>query len=180
MDLGSGIKLIHGDCLEEMKHIPDGSVDCVVCDLPYGTTACKWDSVIPFDKLWEQYNRITKINGVILLFGSEPFSTHLRISNIKHYKYDWIWEKSISTGFQHAKNMPLKNYEIISVFSNGSIGHKFFLGEKRMNYNPQGIVKVNEISKNSKNKWGNIVGKRPSQKEYFITEYKNYPKMILK
>ena len=173
------IQLIHGDCLVEMQNIPDKSVDAIICDPPYGTIACKWDVVIPFDKLWEQYNRIIKSNGVICLFGSEPFSSYLRMSDIKHYKYDWIWEKTTSTGFQHAKNMPLKNYEIISVFSNGSMGHKSLLGDKRMVYNPQDIVRVNKISKNTKNKWGSIAGKRPSHKERFVTEFENYPTMIL-
>ena len=77
------------DCLEGMKQIPDGSIDAIICDLPYGTTACAWDVVIPFDKLWEQYNRILKPQGVVALFGSEPFSTNVRMSNFKHYKYDW-------------------------------------------------------------------------------------------
>ena len=86
-------KIYNEDCLEGMKRIPDGSVDCVICDLPYGTTACAWDSVIPFDKLWEQYKRITKRNATIVLCGNEPFSTFLRVSNIKNWKYDWIWDK---------------------------------------------------------------------------------------
>ena len=172
-------RIYNEDCLEGMKRIPDQSIDCIICDLPYGTTSCKWDNILPFDKLWEQYNRIIKSNGVICLFGSEPFSSYLRMSNIKHYKYDWIWKKTTSTGFQHAKNMPLKNYEIISVFSNGSMGHKSLLGDKRMVYNPQDIVRVNKISKNTKNKWGSIAGKRPSHKERFVTEFENYPTMIL-
>ena len=82
-----------GDCLELMKDIPDGSVDLVLTDPPYGTTACKWDSVIPFEPMWEQLNRIIKPNGTICLFGSEPFSSALRMSNIKGYKYDWVWDK---------------------------------------------------------------------------------------
>ena len=97
------IELWHGDCLELMKDIPDGSVDMILCDLPYGTTACKWDTVIPFEPLWEQYNRIIKDNGAIVLFGSEPFSSKLRLSNIKNYKYDWVWEKSKGCNFTHAK-----------------------------------------------------------------------------
>ena len=87
------IELWHGDCLELMNNIPDKSVDMILCDLPYGTTSCKWDSVIPFGDLWQQYNRIIKDNSAIVLFGSEPFSSYLRMSNIKNYKYDWIWEK---------------------------------------------------------------------------------------
>ena len=89
--------LINGDCLEEMKKIESGSVDAIITDPPYGTTACKWDSVIPFELMWEQLNRIIKPNGAIVLFGSEPFSSALRMSNIKNYKYDWVWEKSIPT-----------------------------------------------------------------------------------
>ena len=110
------IKLYNGDCLEIMKNIPDKSVDMILCDLPYGTTACKWDTVIPFEPLWEQYNRIIKKNGAIVLFGSEPFSTELRHSNLKMYKYDWIWEKTKAAGFLNAHTRPLKAHEIISVF----------------------------------------------------------------
>ena len=108
--------IYNGDCLELMKDIEDESVDCIICDLPYGTTACSWDSIIPFDKLWEQYKRIRKDNAPIVLFGSEPFSTYLRMSNINEFKYDWIWQKNKATGFLNAKKQPLNDYEIISVF----------------------------------------------------------------
>jgi len=111
------INLLHGDCLELMKTIPSGSIDAIITDPPYGTTACKWDSVIPFDLMWEQLNRIIKPNGAIVLFGSEPFSSALRMSNIKNYKYDWIWDKSHGS-FATAKTQPLKRHEIISVFGN--------------------------------------------------------------
>jgi len=111
------INLLHGDCLELMKSIPDKSIDAVITDPPYGTTACKWDSVIPFDLMWEQLNRIIKDNAAIVLFGSEPFSSALRISNIKNYKYDWIWHKKRKTGFLNAKKRPLVSYEIISIFN---------------------------------------------------------------
>jgi site-specific DNA-methyltransferase (adenine-specific) len=110
------IDLYKGDCLEVMKNIPDGSVDAIICDPPYGTTACKWDSVIPFEPMWEQLNRIIKPNGAIVLFGSEPFSSALRMSNIKNYKYDWIWEKNVPTGTMLAKRQPMRKYESISVF----------------------------------------------------------------
>ncbi len=110
------IDLYKGDCLQVMKDIPDGSIDAIITDPPYGTTACKWDSVIPFDLMWEQLNRIIKPNGAIVLFGSEPFSSALRISNIKNYKYDWVWKKNLKTGFLNAKKMPLLNNELISVF----------------------------------------------------------------
>lgn len=100
-----------------MKQILDKSVDMILCDLPYGTTACKWDTVIPFDKLWEQYNRVIKDNGAIVLFGSEPFSSALRMSNIKNYKYDWVWNKKQTGNPFLAKKQPLKIHENIMVFN---------------------------------------------------------------
>ena len=112
----SEIKLYHGDCLELMKDIHDGSVDAIICDLPYGTTACKWYVVIPFEPLWAQYKRIIKKNGAIVLFGSEPFSSHLRLSNLKWYKYDWVWKKERGVGFQIAKYRPMMQTENVSVF----------------------------------------------------------------
>ena len=108
--------VFHGDCLEIMKSIPDRSVDMILCDLPYGTTKCKWDVIIPFDKLWEQYDRIIKPNGAILLFGQEPFSSYLRISNIKNFKFDFIWNKKFASNFAQAKKRPMNIQEIISVF----------------------------------------------------------------
>jgi len=112
------IELIHGDCLEVMKDIPDGSVDMILADPPYGTTACKWDSIIPLEPMWEQLKRIIKPNGAIVLFGSEPFSSSLRMSNIKQYKYDWVYVKSQAQNFLNAKKQPLRNNECISVFYN--------------------------------------------------------------
>ena len=112
----SGSALFQGDCLDIMPLIPDNSIDLILCDIPYGTTACKWDSVIPFDKMWEQLKRIRKDNTAILLFGSEPFSSNLRMSNMKEYKYDWIWDKKKPSTGLHANIMPLKKHEIISVF----------------------------------------------------------------
>ena len=109
-------KIYNIDCLEGMKHIPDGSIDAIICDLPYGTTACAWDSIIPFDQLWEQYKRIIKPNAPIVLFGSEPFSTYLRMSNIGWFRYDWIWEKTKAGNFALARKNPLKLHEVISVF----------------------------------------------------------------
>ena len=110
------IKLLQGDCLERMKEIESGSVDAIITDPPYGTTACKWDSVIPLEPMWEQLKRIIKPNGAIVLFGAEPFSSLLRCSNIKDFKYDWVWEKSKATGFLNSKKQPLRAHEIISVF----------------------------------------------------------------
>ena len=109
-------QLYNVDCLEGMREIDDKSIDMILCDLPYGTTQCKWDTVIPFEPLWEHYNRIIKDNGAIVLFGSEPFSSTLRLSNLRYYKYDWIWDKVKGTGFLNAKRQPMRNHELISVF----------------------------------------------------------------
>jgi site-specific DNA-methyltransferase (adenine-specific) len=125
-----------GDCLELMGKIEDQSVDMILADLPYGTTACAWDIVIPFEPLWYQYKRIIKSIGCIALFGSEPFSSFMRLSNLEMYKYDWIWKKSVGNGFVHAKNKPLKRHEIISIFSKGTTVHAS-QSKTRMVYNPQ-------------------------------------------
>jgi site-specific DNA-methyltransferase (adenine-specific) len=106
----------HGDCLEVLKTLPSESVDMVLADLPYGTTQCKWDNVIPFDILWGELSRVCKTSAAICMFGSEPFSSALRVSNFKMFKYDWIWEKNKSTGHLNAARMPMRAHEIISVF----------------------------------------------------------------
>ena len=108
--------MLNGDCLELMKDIADKSIDMILTDLPYGTTACKWDTIIPFEPLWEQYKRIIKDNGAIVLFGAEPFSSYLRMSNIKEYRYDWTWIKNRSGGAVSAACKPLSCVENISVF----------------------------------------------------------------
>lgn len=120
------IKLYKGDCLEIMKNIPDKSIDMILCDLPYGTTRCKWDSIIDLEKLWEQYNRIIKDNGAIVLFAQTPFDKVLGSSNLKMLKYEWIWEKTTATGHLNAKKMPMKAHENILVFY-----------KKLPTYNPQ-------------------------------------------
>lgn len=112
------IKLYQGDCLELMKNIPDKSIDMILCDLPYGTTRNRWDIVIPFEPLWEQYKRIIKENGIIVLFGSGMFTSDLMQSNRKMWKYNLIWEKTTSTGFLNAKRMPLRSHEDIIIFYN--------------------------------------------------------------
>ena len=129
LNLEEKVKLLHGDCLELMNNIPDKSVDMILCDLPYGVTQCKWDVIIPFDKLWEQYNRIIKNNGAVVLFGSEPFTSLLICSNLKNFKYNWIWQKNKVTGFLNAKKQPLNDNETISVFY-----------KKQCTYNPQMTV----------------------------------------
>lgn len=174
------IELWHGDCLELMKEIPDKSVDMILCDLPYGTTACKWDSIIPFEPLWEQYNRIIKDNGAICLFGSEPFSTKLRDSNFENYRYDWYWEKSKPSLYQHAKNRPMKSIETISVFCKSKWGHCSQLKSNRMIYYPQGIrengIKTVTQGYNSKR----LIGDREKQIGRQYMSYTGFPNDILK
>jgi DNA modification methylase len=133
------IKLLHGDCLELMKDIPDKSIDMILCDLPYGTTACKWDVVIPFEPLWKEYKRIIKDRGCIALFGSEPFSSHLRMSNIKGYKYDWYWNKGQGLNFATAKHRPLNDTECISIF--GKTVNYYPIMESAKKENIRGINK---------------------------------------
>lgn len=123
-------KIYNEDCLEGMKRIEDNSVDMILCDLPYGITACKWDVVIPFEPLWEQYERVIKDNGAIVLFGQEPFSSYLRMSNIKNYKYDWIWHKNRPSGMANAKYKPMTNHEIISVFCKNKTKYNPILEER--------------------------------------------------
>ena len=118
--------IVNADCLEAMKLIPDKSIDCIICDLPYGVTACKWDVVIPFDLLWEQYKRIIKPNGAIALFGSQPFTSALVMSNPKWYRHQWVWNKNNSAGFVTARIRPFAITEEISIF-----------GQLKVNYYPQ-------------------------------------------
>lgn len=157
------IKLMHGDCLELMKEIPSGSVDMILCDLPYGTTQNKWDSVIPFEELWEQYRKVIKNNGIIVLTAAQPFTSSLIMSNISMFKYVWYWRKNRATNVLNAKKMPLRDTEEICVFG-GSL------------YNPQGLLHKPSPSRNSKRDSENYgVG---TTKEY-IQEYTNYPKQTL-
>lgn len=155
-----------GDCLELMKDIPDGSIDMILCDLPYGVTECKWDTVIPFELLWEEYKRIIKYNGAVVLFGTEPFSSALRMSNIEMFKYDWIWDKIKGTGFLNANKQPMRNHEIISVFYN-----------KQCTYNPQKTVgHPNKKSFRSKNLQAEMYGRWNNDNMYESTE--RYPRSI--
>lgn len=166
------------DCLEGMKLITDKSIDCIICDLPYGTTSCKWDSVIPFEPLWEQYKRIIKDSGAIVLFGSEPFSTELRHSNLKMYKYDWIWQKNTVDGFFNSKYRPLKTIENISVFSKKQARAK---GDN-MVYYPQGLIQINKkvIDKRKIDSDGHNYHRNSLDNKEYIQEYTNYPTEILK
>ncbi len=158
------IQLLQGDCLEIMPQlIKDGvKVDAIIADIPYGTTACKWDSVISFTPMWDCLNKLIKDDGAIVLFGNEPFSSLLRCSNLKKYKYDWIWKKSNVMGFLNAKKRPLKEIENILVF-NSKI------------YNPQGLIKNSK----EKNRRGSQTDTLGNYNLINFSEYTNYPKTIL-
>ncbi len=132
------IQLFNEDCLENLKRMPDGYVDMVLCDLPYGTTACKWDIVIPLGPLWGLYNRVVKPGGAVVLFGSQPFTSLLGTSNLKYLKYSWVWVKSRPTGHLNAKHQPLTGFEDILVFY-----------KEKCVYNPQDLTKVSLVVKNS-------------------------------
>lgn len=175
-------KIYLGDCLELMKDIPDKSIDMILCDLPYGTTACKWDTIIPFEPLWKQYERIIKDNGAIVLTASQPFTSALVMSNIKMFKYEWIWEKSRSSNFMHSKFQPLKSHENVLIFSKFPSAQNS--ASKNMNYNPQ-FTRGNPYNKgrniidNMRHLQGgskigvcniNITGDRyPRSVQYFVT-----------
>ena len=163
------INLIKGECLEAMKQIPTGSIDAIITDPPYGTTACKWDSVIDFELMWEQLNRIIKPNGAIVLFGSEPFSSALRMSNIKDYRYDLIWNKIRAAGFLNANRMPLKQHENISLFY-----------KKLPTYNPQKYIDkpYDKTKYNGKEMKENVLGSYVSKSSKNNGE--RFPKSILK
>lgn len=164
-----------GDCLELMQKIPDKSVDMILCDLPYGTTACSWDTIIPFEPLWKQYWRIAKPNAAIVLTCCEPFSTRLRISNFEYYKYDWYWLKNRPNGWQHSKNKPMRKIENIAVFSKSTVSHDL---NRRMNYNPQGISDAGEGIVTA-SKHGKILGDRKNQIGKIYKSKTGFPTDIL-
>lgn len=176
------IRLICGECLEEMSKIPDSSIDMVLCDLPYGVTANRWDSVIPFDLLWEQYERVIKDDGVIVLFGREPFTSMLICSNLPLYRYSWTWVKEHPTGFLNSAYRPLQSTEDIVVFSKAKVGSN---ARNKIRYNPQGAVEVNKVKRNSVNSsWRNTFGYSVggnvlnSDKEY-VQRFTNLPNNVL-
>lgn len=175
----SKIDLQQGDCLELMKGIPDGSIDMILCDLPYGTTASKWDKVLPAERLWEQYLRIIKPKGAIVLFASGQFTNKLINSQNDIYRYKWIWEKTRSGNFINANNRPMTRYEEICVFSKGITANTENT-DLKMNYYPQGLVEINKIKKNGETKFGTMAGKRPSHKKVTVQKYTNYPNDVLK
>lgn len=172
------IKLLNGDCLELMKDIPSESVDMILCDLPYGTTANKWDKIINSEKMWKEYKRIITDKGAIVLFSSGQFTSKLINSNDELYRYKWVWIKNTKTNFVNANNRPMTQYEEICVFSKGITANSD-KRNKNMNYFPQGLIEVNREIKKSKNKFGNNAGERPSHKELVFQKYTNYPTDVL-
>jgi site-specific DNA-methyltransferase (adenine-specific) len=156
--------LMLGDCLERMRQIPDGSIDMVLCDLPYGTTSCAWDSVLPFVDLWEQYRRVC--TGAIVLTANQPFTSALVMSNPRAFKYAWAWIKTNCSGFANAKKQPLRQFEDVLVFY-----------ERQPTYNPQGVVKLDKPKTRTKDT-GAIMGRTGFKDGYEQTET-NYPKNVL-
>lgn len=159
------INLMQGDCLERMKEIPDGSVDMILTDPPYGTTACKWDSIIPLEPMWEHLKRVIKPNGAIVLFGTEPFSSLMRCSNLEQFKYDWVWKKPKGTGHLNAKRMPMNDIETISVFY-----------RKQCTYNPQFTEGVPYKAKSGKSSFD---GYGKDNRQGNDNKGKRYPKRLL-
>lgn len=159
--------LRHGDCLELMAGIPDGSVDMILCDLPYGTTACKWDTVIPFEPLWAHYRRVAKRNAAIVLTASQPFTSALIASNIKAFRHCWVWEKSRFANQMLAKVQPLKIHEDVVVFAT-----------ERPAYNPQGIVECNKTTKQGARVTDNNGG--GARATQYVQTHTNYPRSVLR
>ena len=173
------MKLMLGDCLERMSEIPDGSVDMVMCDLPYGTTACKWDSVIPFAPLWAHYWRVCKPNAAVVLTASQPFTSALGASQIERLKYAWVWEKTRATGHVHANNKPMKKHEDVLIFSRGTTVHAS-QSVARMNYFPQGLVKKETPTvRKSGGSSDSVMSARPSHRDV-IQLHEGFPDTILK
>jgi len=171
-------KIYNEDCLEGMKKIKDNSVDMILCDLPYGTTASNWDKIINAEKLWEQYERIIHDRGAIVLFSSGSFTNKLINSNAERYRYKWIWIKTRKGNFVNANNRPLTNYEEICIFSKGitaNTKHK----DRKMKYYPQGVIDTGGVIRKSAKKFGNMHGLRKSHKEVYISKRKNYPTDVL-
>lgn len=162
-------KLINGDCLQEMAKIPDESVDMVLCDLPYGTTACKWDTVIPFEPLWAAYKRVCKKNAAIVLTASQPFTSLLVASNVALFRHGWVWEKEQGVNFQLAKIQPLKTHEDVLVF-----------GHESPRYNPQGLMDC-FIAKSNAGKGGRLGHIASEEKrDTYVQTKTGYPRSIVK
>lgn len=173
------INLYNEDCLEVMKRLDDDSIDLVLTDPPYGTTSCKWDSIIPFEPMWNELKRITKSNSAIVLFGQEPFSSLLRCSNLSMFKYDWYWKKSRPSGFVNAKLKPLKDIEVISVFSAGKTANG---SKNNMKYYPQDLKEINIEWSRPEIYLDGDKGVNPARKSHKLNrviEKGGYPRQIL-
>jgi site-specific DNA-methyltransferase (adenine-specific) len=169
-------KLYKGECLDVMAKLPSQSVDMILCDLPYGCTDMSWDKIIPFEELWEAYWRLLKPNGSVVLTATQPFSSQLIMSQLEHFKYNWIWKKSRPSVHVHAKNRPMGNYEDVCVFSRSDISYN---AKNRMVYKPQGLVEIEPIIRNGHKKGGESVYRsRPSHGLYKQT-HTNYPRQVL-
>ena len=173
--IGEEMQLIHGDCLEVMKDIPDGSIDAIITDPPYQTTSCKWDIKIPFEPMWEQLKRIIKPNGAIVLFGSQPFTSALVMSNPKMFKYELVWVKSRPQGFAQAPYRFMTKTENILVFSGGGCAKN---ASQRMVFNPQGLIYRPKITKGKKANSSAHRMRKTDQVDY-VSEYTNYPNNLL-
>lgn len=173
------MQLHNGDCLDVMKTLPSASIDLILCDLPYGTTACSWDAVIPFAPLWGQYRRIAKPNAAIVLTASQPFTSALVMSAPDLFKYEWVWCKNRPTNFAHAKNKPMKKHENILVFSQGTTVH-LTQSANRMIYNPQGLqtAVAKKVTKRTSEKTDAFFSDRPGHRE-FTREATGYPHSLI-
>lgn len=165
-----------GDCLDIMPTLEAGSIDAIICDPPYGTTACKWDSVIPFAPMWECIKHLIKPRGAVVLFGGEPFSSLLRCSNLDWYKYDWVWRKTRPFDIFNCKNKPLRIHENICVFSGGTVANG---SGNRMVYNPQGLMKVDKPWKRPQFYKTEHRTHRPSNKLERVLEFEGYPQTVI-
>jgi site-specific DNA-methyltransferase (adenine-specific) len=171
--------LYNGDCIEILKKLPNNSVDCILCDPPYGTTSLSWDSIIPLNELWIQLKRIRKSYCPIVMFASQPFTTTLINSNIGEFKYCLVWEKTKAANFQQAPNMPLKKHEDIVVFSDGVVGH-VSQTNRRMTYNPQGVIEVDRFVKRNKVDDPHGFYRENGVYKGYKQNFTNYPSSVLK
>jgi site-specific DNA-methyltransferase (adenine-specific) len=173
------VRLFHGDCLSKMQEIADQSVELILCDLPYGTTACAWDSIIDLNAMWSAYRRIITPTGAIVLTAAQPFTSVLAVSNLEWFKYTWVWEKNRPTNFAHAKNKPMKKHEDILVFSPGTTVHKS-QSKTRMTYNPQGVQQITpkKVTKKASEKTDAFFADRPGHREFERKEA-GFPHSIL-
>lgn len=173
--------IYNGDCMDLMPlFVEDNSVDLILCDLPYGTTACAWDSVIPFDKLWAEYRRALKPLGAVVLTAAQPFTSALVMSNTEWFRYSWVWVKNAPGGFAQAKNKPMPKHEDVLVFSPGKTGHVSQC-QNRMRYFPQGLTRINKVLKNTHGEKGraSAFGQRANARDSYVQEFTGYPDSVL-